>query len=96
MNVPHKLKTKEGLMTETKITLHNKLEIKVQAQIFIGRTHISTCVADSGEVCALEAQSSRYDIFLKNGTTGWEIARKLDVEAKTLTLSQHKGRYILS
>lgn len=83
-------------MKETGITFHNQVEIKVQAQIFIGRTYVSTCVANPGEVCVLPAQSVRYDIFLKNGATGWEIARKMDIEAKTLTLSQHKGRYILS
>ena len=83
-------------MTETKITFHNQVEVRVQAQIFIGRTYISTCVAGPGEVCVLTAQSVRYDIFLKNGVTGWEIARKLDSEATTLTLSQHKGRYVLS
>lgn len=83
-------------MTETEITFHNKVDIRVQAQIFIGRTYVSTCIANPGEVCILPAQSVRYDIFLKNGTTGWEIARKLDIEAETLTLSQHKGRYVLS
>lgn len=83
-------------MTETEITFHNQVQIRVQAQIFIGRTYVSTCVADPGEVCVLPAQSVRYDIFFKHGVTGWEIARKLDSEATTLTLSQHKGRYVLS
>jgi hypothetical protein len=83
-------------MTETGITFHNKVEIRVQAQIFIGRTFVSTVVADPGEICVLPAQSVRYDIFFKHGVTGWEIARKLDSEATTLTLSQHRGRYVLS
>lgn len=83
-------------MTETGITFYNNVKIKVQAQIFIGRTFISTVVAGPGEVCVLPGQSVRYDVFLKNGATGWEIARKLDIEAKTLTLSQTNGRYVLS
>ena len=83
-------------MTEIEVTFHNNVEIKVQAQIFVGRTFVSTCVADPGEVCVLPAHSDRYDIFLKNGVTGWEIARKLDIEAKTLTLTQSSGRYVLT
>ncbi|HEX6385634.1 MAG TPA: hypothetical protein VF177_13265 [Anaerolineae bacterium] len=83
-------------MAKTEITFHNKAEIKVQAQLFTGRTLVSTCVAGPGEIRVLPAESVRYDIYLKNGATGWEIARQLDSEAKTLTLSQHKGRYILT
>ena len=83
-------------MAETEITFHNKAEIRVQAQIFTGRTLVSTCVAGPGEIRILPAESVRYDIYLKNGATGWEIARKLDSEAKTLTLSHHKGRYIIT
>lgn len=83
-------------MTETEVIFHNNAAIKVQAQIFIGRTLISTCLADSGESGTLPIQSARYDVFLKNGATGWEIARKLDIEAKTLILSQHKGRYVIT
>lgn len=83
-------------MVETEITFHNKAEIKVQAQIFTGRTLVSTCVAGPGETGVLPAKSVRYDIYLRNGTTGWEIARKLNSEAKTLTLSQLKGRYIIT
>lgn len=81
---------------ETEITFHNKAEIKVQAQIFMGRTLVSTCVASPGEVCTLPAESAPYDIYFKNGVTGWKIAHKLDSEAKTLTLSQHKGRYVIT
>jgi hypothetical protein len=83
-------------MAETDITFHNKLEIRVQAQIFTGRTLISTCVAGPGETQTLPAESMRYDIFLRNGVTGWEIARQLDSEAKTFTLSQQKGRYVIT
>ena len=83
-------------MAETEITFHNKIKIRVQAQIFTGRTLVSTCVVDPGEICALPAESMRYDIYLKNGATGWEIAHKLDSEAKNLTLSQHNGRYVIT
>lgn len=83
-------------MAKTEITFHNKAKIKVQAQIFAGCTLISNCVAEPGEICVLPADSGRYDIYLKNGSTGWEIARKLDSEAKTLTLSQHEGWYTLT
>ena len=44
----------------------------------------------------LIAKSMHYDIYCKNGATGWEIARKLNNEAKTLTLSQQKGRYVIT
>jgi hypothetical protein len=80
-------------MVETKITFHNKSKIKVQAQIFAGRTLVSTCVVDPGEIRALSAKSLRYDIFFKNGATGWEIARKLDSDARSFTLNQDKSRY---
>ncbi len=83
-------------MTKPEITFHNKSEIKVQAQIFAGRTLVGTCVAGPGETRSLPAESARYDIYLKNGVTGWEIAHKLDSEAKTLTLSQQKGRYVIT
>lgn len=83
-------------MTETEILFINKAEIRVQAQIFNGRTLVSTCVAGPGEIQTLPAESLRFDIFLKNSITGWEIARKLDSEAKTFTLSRQKGRYIIT
>lgn len=82
-------------MAETHITFHNKAEIRVQAQLFTGRTLVSTCVAGPGEIRILQAESAPYDIFFKNGATGWEIARKLDSEAKILTLNHHKGRYVI-
>ena len=81
-------------MTKTEITFHNKTEIKAQAQIFTGRVLVSTCTAGPGETCILPTESAQYDIFLRNGATGWEIARKLDSKAKTLTLmKQSKGWY---
>jgi hypothetical protein len=53
-------------------------------------------VVDPGETCILLAESGRYDIYLKSVVTGWELARKLDSEANIVTLSQHKGRYVIS
>ena len=82
-------------MVEMEITFHNKIGIRTQAQIFIESTLISTGVADPGETCILLAEPGQYDIFCKNGITGWELARKLDCEAKTITLSQLKGRYVI-
>lgn len=86
---------KEGKMVETEITFHNKTEIRVQAQIFTGRTLVSTCVVNPGEIRVLPSKSLRYDIFFKNGTTGWEIARKLDSDANSFTLSQNKRQYTI-
>jgi hypothetical protein len=83
-------------MAEIEITFHNKISLRTQAQIFIERTLISTGVVAPGESCILLAEPGRYDIYLKNGVTGWELAHKLDSEAKTVTLSLRKGRYIVS
>jgi hypothetical protein len=83
-------------MAEIEITFHNKISIRTQAQIFIESTLVSTGVADPGKSCTLLAEPGRYDIYCKNGVTGWELAHKLDSEAKTITLSQRKGRYIIS
>jgi hypothetical protein len=84
-------------MAKKEITFHNKTEIKTQAQIFTGRTLVSTCTANPGETCVLPTESARYDIFLRNGATGWEIARKLDSEAKSLTLmKQREGWYVIT
>ena len=33
-------------MVETEIPFHNKTEIRVQAQIYAGRTLVSTCAAE--------------------------------------------------
>lgn len=84
---------KEGKLVETKITFHNKTETRVMAQIFEGRTLISTCMLDPGETRILQSGLLRLDIFFKNGATGWEVARKLDSDAKSFTLSKHQTRY---
>jgi hypothetical protein len=68
----------------------------VQAQIYAGRTLVSTCMAEPGEICALSAESMHYDVFFKNGATGWEIARKIDSDMKKFTLSQDKSRYTIA
>lgn len=83
-------------MIETEITFHNRVELKVQAQIFTGRTLVGTCVAGPGETHTILAASAPYDIYLKNGLTGWEIAHQLDSTATTFTLSQQKGRYVIT
>lgn len=83
-------------MAEIEITFHNEAEIRVQAQIFAGRTLVSTCVVDPGEDRTLLAESAPYDIFFKNGVTGWEVARELDSEAKVVTLRKHLGRYVMT
>jgi hypothetical protein len=85
----------EGKMLETEITFHNKTEIRVQAQIYVGRTMVSTCVVDPGQIRSVPANSLRYDVFFKNGATGWEIARKLDSDARNFTLSKNKSRYTI-
>jgi len=83
-------------MAEAEVTFHNKIKIRVQAQIFSDRTLISTCVAEPGEVCVLTAGSARFDIYCKNGATGWELAHKLDSAANIFTLSQRNGRYVIT
>ena len=82
-------------MAVTEVTLHNESEFRVQAQIFAGRTLIDSCVLNPGEINVLSAEPQRYDIFLKNGATGWEIARKLDCEFTIVTLCREKGRYVI-
>ena len=86
---------KEGKLVETEITFHNKTEMRVMAQIFVGRSLISTCMLDPSETRILPSGSLRLDIFFKNGATGWEIARKLDSDAKSFTLNQRKMRYTI-
>jgi hypothetical protein len=83
-------------MGKIEIKFHNKIDIRTLAQIFIERTLISTGVAEPGESCILSAESGQYDIYVKNGRTGWELARKLGGEAQSVTLSQHKGRYVFT
>jgi len=82
-------------MSQT-VTFRNNATIKVQAQIFTGRTLISACLAGPGETHTLSAESMPYDIFFRNGATGWEVARELNSEAKTFTLNQRQGRYSIS
>ena len=90
------LEPEEGRkVVESEITFQNKTEIRVQAQIFAGRTLISTSVVAPGEIRILPAKSLGFDIFFKNSATGWEIARKLGSNANTFTLSQNKRRYTL-
>lgn len=78
------------------ITFCNKVDIKVQAQVFDGRTLVSTCVAAPGESRVMPVSLVRYDIFLKNGATGWGLAYRLDSDARTLTLSLLNGRYVIT
>ncbi len=80
-------------VVEPEITFQNKTEIRVQAQIFAGRTLVSTCVVEPGETNILSATSLRFDIFFKNGATGREMARKLGSDANSFTLSQNKRRF---
>jgi len=82
-------------MAEIKITFHNNIDIRAQAQIFMEGALICTGVTDPGETCVLLAESGRYDIYCKNSATGWELAHKLDGEAPVITLSQRKGRYVI-
>ncbi|HSH02925.1 MAG TPA: hypothetical protein VLL52_10435 [Anaerolineae bacterium] len=82
-------------MGEVKITFNNNINIRTQVQIFIEQELVITDVVDPGESSVLLIPSSRYDVYLKNGLTGWELARKLNSEAQTITLIQHKGRYVI-
>ncbi len=82
-------------MVETEIIIHNKTDIRVQAQIYEGRTLISTTLVDPGKAHALPAKPLHIDIFFKNSATGWEIARKLDSDANNFTLSLHNNRYTI-
>jgi hypothetical protein len=83
-------------MAKIEVTIHNKIGIRTLAQIFRERTLISTGIVDPGESCILTAESGLYDIYFKNGMTGWELARKLGGGAKRVTLSERKGRYVVS
>ena len=83
-------------MAKIEIKFHNKITIRTLVQIFVGHSLISSGIAEPGETCLLSAETGQYDIFVKNGLTGRELARKLGGEAKSVTVSQHKGRYIVS
>lgn len=84
-------------MTHTEMTFHNKTDIKALAQIFAGSALISSCVASPGETCTLTTGSGKFDIFQRNGATGWELVRKLGSEAKSLTLvKERQGWYAIT
>jgi hypothetical protein len=83
-------------MAEDQITFHNSTDMRVQAQVFMGRTLVSTCLANPGEVHTLPIGSVRHDIYVKDAATGWEVARKLDNEAASVELRRREGHYILS
>ncbi len=83
-------------MVETEIVFHNMAAIRVQMQLYDGRLLVGTCVVAPGESGVLPAELERYDIFLKNSVTGWEIGHKLNSTAKTLTLSQENGRHVIT
>lgn len=82
-------------MAETGITLHNKIDIKIQAQIFAGTTLISTCLVEPGATQILPTSAKPHDIYLKNGAAGWGIAHKLGIVSASLTLDVHNGRYTI-
>jgi hypothetical protein len=79
-----------------KVTFHNKAAIKIQAQIFAGLALVDTCLAGPGETYTISADSTPFDIFFKNGATGWEVARQLNSDATTFTLNHRQGRYSLA
>lgn len=83
-------------MTQREITFHNSASVRVQAQIFVGRALVTTRMVDPGETRALPVSGLPFDIYLKNGLTGWELAHQLNSEAGKLTLMRQKGRYILT
>lgn len=83
-------------MAENEITFNNQADIKVQLQLFTGYELAGTCVALPGESGRLPAEQERYDIYLKNGATGWEIGHKLNCQAKSLTLTRLNGRYVIT
>lgn len=83
-------------MVETEITFINRAGLRVQLQIYDGRTLAGTCVTGPGEIGVLPAALERYDIYLKNSATGWEIGHKLNSADKTLTLTQENGRFIIT
>ncbi|HSM55516.1 MAG TPA: hypothetical protein VK879_05105 [Candidatus Sulfomarinibacteraceae bacterium] len=80
-------------MAELKVTFHNEATIRVQAQIFMGRSLFSTSLASPGETILLPVASIPYDIYFKNSATGWEITRQLNSQATTITLLRKAGRY---
>ena len=53
-------------MLEADVTFHNKLELKIQAQIFSEYTLISTGIAESGETCTLPNDAEKYDVYFRD------------------------------
>ena len=83
-------------MAEEQVTFHNEAHIRVQAQVFLGRSLISTCLASPGEIHTLQTGSAQHDIYLRDAATGLVIAHRRDNEATDVVLSRQHGRYILS
>lgn len=83
-------------MAKIEITFRNKGDIRTQAQIYVKHTLVSTGMADPGATCTLLADAAPYDIYVKHGVTGWELAHKLDSADRTVTLNERKGRYTIS
>lgn len=82
-------------MIEVDVTFHNKLELKIQAQIFSEYTLISTGIAESGETCALSNDAEKYDVYFRDLATGKVVARKFDIEATTIILRKERGLYVI-
>ena len=82
-------------MSKIEITFHNEIGIRTLAQIFVDQTLISSRVAEPGKSCVLLAESGQYDIYFKNGMTGWELTRKLGVKLKRITLMKSQGQYVI-
>ncbi len=81
----------------TEIKFHNKTEIKAQAQIFAGETLTGTFLVGPGDICKMPVEGGNYNIFLRNGVTGRELTRKLDSDAKSLTLlKERNGWFVIS
>ena len=83
------------MMIEANVTFHNKIELKIQAQIFSEYTLISTGIAASGETCTLSNDAERYDVYFRDLATGRVIARKFDNDAKTIILRKERGLYVI-
>lgn len=83
-------------MVESEITFVNQASIRVQIQIYDGRDLVGSCVTGPGEIGVLPAELERYDIYLKNSSTGWEIGHQLNSTAKLLTLVQKDGRFFIT
>ena len=52
------------------------------------------CIRDRSGT--LPAELERYDIYLKNSVTGWEVGHQLNSAARTVTLSQQNGRHVIT